>query len=767
MAREFGWAYVAGSQASGPKGSIQLAGQDVALDHDPNLLWSDDLNALLVSGNIIAHNFEIQNQTQTVFHFEVSGSSVFGDTEDDIHQFTGSLDITGNVTASNYYGYGGDLEGVAINQYTNHGDNRLITSIGEKSVHAEDNLLFDGSLLSVTGNVQAIEMKANELSGTLGIFEDFESEAGYVNELTSSTFSASVANIPNSTFGDIILTGRIVDANGQVILGTTTAQTEVNISNTGVQTSISSNTFPLVNSSNAVGMQYAVVEQGIEVGTNAFVAKLGAMGVGTNMPQARVEIFKEGGNQLRLSSLGANQLTSGGGFLFVPQKHHTDLETDIDGMFSIMPTGQRVGINTTTPEYSMDISGDTRITGDLIVSGALSAKVTNFSVSADTLTLGDDVSDDVIMRAGTMATPNGLVIDDNLFIDGGTIGVGAIATSKFGVTSTSNQLQVGNGTQSLSVSVTNGSTSISTNNSTIDIGNNAKVLGELVVGSNGDIVLDNAGQLSSSVSISSHSGYFTNLTSSTITNGNTVINGENIVTPTLDATTVNSTNLGGTLSTAAQPNVTSLGTLTSLNVANAANIGGPLAINKSTASKMVEIKDSTDSQLRLTSTEAAFGISEYQYVDFKANISGDLEILPRSGKVIIPQLNLTNVQTGASNNFLSLDSSGNVILSPAVQSGIEVRNRTVVSGSYQVANDDYFVGVQAAQNLTITLPDASTLFNGQIMVIKDELENADQYTITIATQVPQLIENRSSVTFTSPGSAMNIYCDGQSKFFIM
>jgi hypothetical protein len=30
MAKEFGWAYVAGSQASGPKGSIQLAGADVA-----------------------------------------------------------------------------------------------------------------------------------------------------------------------------------------------------------------------------------------------------------------------------------------------------------------------------------------------------------------------------------------------------------------------------------------------------------------------------------------------------------------------------------------------------------------------------------------------------------------------------------------------------------------------------------------------------------------------------------------------------------------
>jgi hypothetical protein len=99
MAKEFGWAYVVGRQGSGPKGSIQLAGEGVELDHDPNLIWSDDLNALLVSGNIVAHNFEIQNQTKTVFEFEVSGSSIFGDTADDLHQFTGSIDVSGNVTA--------------------------------------------------------------------------------------------------------------------------------------------------------------------------------------------------------------------------------------------------------------------------------------------------------------------------------------------------------------------------------------------------------------------------------------------------------------------------------------------------------------------------------------------------------------------------------------------------------------------------------------------------------------------------------------------
>ena len=132
--------------------------------------------ALLVSGNIVAHNFEIQNQTKTVFEFEVSGSSIFGDTEDDLHQFTGSIDVSGNVTAQSFFGYGGDLEGVAINHYTNHGDNRLVTSVNDNTVNAEENLTFDGALLDVIGDIQALEIDASQFSGAVGLFASTISE---------------------------------------------------------------------------------------------------------------------------------------------------------------------------------------------------------------------------------------------------------------------------------------------------------------------------------------------------------------------------------------------------------------------------------------------------------------------------------------------------------------------------------------------------------------------------------------------------------------
>jgi len=769
MAREFGWAYVVGSQASGPKGSVQLAGQSTGLDHDPNLFWSDQDNALLVSGDIIAHNFEIQNQTKTVFNFEVSGSSIFGDTEDDLHQFTGSLDITGNVTAVKYYGWGGDLDGVPINYATNFADNRIVTSVTGDTVNAEENLTFDGAILNVSGDINAIEIDASQVSGTIGLFDELESDVIIANDLTSSALSSSTAIVSNSTFGDIVLTGRIVDANGNVILGTPTAQSEVNISNTNSQATISSTNFNSVSTSNAVGMDFAVISQGIELDTNAFVAKTGGVGVGTNMPAAKMEVFKEGGGQLRLSSLGANQLSSGGGFLFVPLKHHTDLQTDSDGMFSITPTGQRVGVNTTTPEHSLDVSGDARITGNLIVSGTLSARVTDFAVSADTLTFGDEATDSIVVNAKTMSTPNDLEINNVLFVSASTVGVGSYSTAKFGVTSTSNQLELGNGSQNLSVSVTDDSTAISTNNSSIDIGNNTKVLGELIVGSNGDIILDNAGQISSSVSVSSQTGHFTNITSSNIVNGDTTISSDNVTTTTVDATTVNTFSvdanvIAGRLTTANQTNIAAVGTLSYLNVANATKLQGTLAVGTNNATRKVEIKDS-EAQLRLTNTVPVFGLSDHTYADMHVNDSGDLSIEPSSGKVFIPSLNLANVPDGHSSKVLSVDEDGNVI-QVINQPGIEVRNRTEITTSYNMKTDDYFIGLKMTESGVITLPDASSLANGQIFVLTDEIGSAENYSLIIRARANQTIDGKMEITLVSPRSSISLYTDGESNFFI-
>jgi hypothetical protein len=92
---QFRWAYVnCGEQdisIAGPTGSLQFLSTSSGLSGSSNLIFNTSSNTLfitgtlLVSGTISASSFVV-NQTDTV-----SGSTIFGNSSDDIHQFTGSL----------------------------------------------------------------------------------------------------------------------------------------------------------------------------------------------------------------------------------------------------------------------------------------------------------------------------------------------------------------------------------------------------------------------------------------------------------------------------------------------------------------------------------------------------------------------------------------------------------------------------------------------------------------------------------------------------
>lgn len=68
--------------------------------------------SLTVLGAINATQFNINIISSSVI-FE-SGSSKFGNTQDDIHQFTGSVQIEGALTASTFVGDGSGLTGLSV-----------------------------------------------------------------------------------------------------------------------------------------------------------------------------------------------------------------------------------------------------------------------------------------------------------------------------------------------------------------------------------------------------------------------------------------------------------------------------------------------------------------------------------------------------------------------------------------------------------------------------------------------------------------------------
>jgi hypothetical protein len=71
---------------------------------------------LTVLGQINARQFNISVISSSIL-FE-SGSSKFGNTSDDIHSFTGSVEITGSITASSFAGDGSGLTGLVVDLST-------------------------------------------------------------------------------------------------------------------------------------------------------------------------------------------------------------------------------------------------------------------------------------------------------------------------------------------------------------------------------------------------------------------------------------------------------------------------------------------------------------------------------------------------------------------------------------------------------------------------------------------------------------------------
>jgi len=91
--------------------TLQITHNNFQLSGSANITGS-----LTVLGEINARQFNINIISSSVI-FE-SGSSKFGNTADDIHSFTGSVEVTGSVTATSFVGDGSGLTGMVIDLST-------------------------------------------------------------------------------------------------------------------------------------------------------------------------------------------------------------------------------------------------------------------------------------------------------------------------------------------------------------------------------------------------------------------------------------------------------------------------------------------------------------------------------------------------------------------------------------------------------------------------------------------------------------------------
>ena len=95
----------------------------------------------------------------------VPGSTQTGtDIDTDVHQFTGSVDITGSLTlnGSSVTGGGGGGGG-AVSTYTNAGNDRVLTSVNSNTINGEASLTFDGTSLTSPQVTASVSMKTAAL----------------------------------------------------------------------------------------------------------------------------------------------------------------------------------------------------------------------------------------------------------------------------------------------------------------------------------------------------------------------------------------------------------------------------------------------------------------------------------------------------------------------------------------------------------------------------------------------------------------------------
>ncbi len=99
-----------------------------------------------------------------------------------------------------------------------------------------------------------------------------------------------------------------------------------------------------------------------------------------------------------------------------------------------------------------------------------------------------------------------------------------------------------------------------------------------------------------------------------------------------------------------------------------------------------------------------------------------------------------------------------------------VVNRTTTSTNLTLTPAQHIIGVDtsaATASLTLTLPNASTLSNGQIFIVKDEGGMADTKNIILSCSISgQTIDGEGTITIESPYSAINLYSNGNNKYFI-
>ncbi len=117
---------------------------------------------------------------------------------------------------------------------------------------------------------------------------------------------------------------------------------------------------------------------------------------------------------------------------------------------------------------------------------------------------------------------------------------------------------------------------------------------------------------------------------------------------------------------------------------------------------------------------------------------------------------------GSINGEANLTFDGNKLV---VNAGL-VLNRRAVTSTVTASQTDYYLAIRATDDLDIRLPDASSLTEGQTLVLKDELGNSHTHNIAISASGVQTIDGAGFILLRSPFAAISLYTNGSNGYFV-
>ena len=98
--------------------------------------------------------------------------------------------------------------------------------------------------------------------------------------------------------------------------------------------------------------------------------------------------------------------------------------------------------------------------------------------------------------------------------------------------------------------------------------------------------------------------------------------------------------------------------------------------------------------------------------------------------------------------------------------GLKLNRKTTIS-HMTAAIADYYIGTDSTNGpISVRLPNAATLENGQTYVVKDEAGVAGSNNVTILASGSQTIDGQNSIVLESPFASVQLYCNGANKYFI-